>query len=158
MSQRHPSAAPTPPSPLQPQDPLMEQSRVLERLNAANLRPTMARISVYQAIATMGSQGVTALDAFQIVIQRGTRISFSSISRIMREMCEQDLLSMTLNRSGTAVFFLRSNSAASKEIRFECASTDRCAVVENADLHARLLAAARQSGLELDGQCVVVRG
>jgi hypothetical protein len=31
-------------------------------------------------------------------------------------------------------------------------------VVENADLHARLLAAARQSGLELDGQCVVVRG
>ena len=143
---------------LPPEGSLAAQAGVLERLRAANLRPTIARIGLYQAVAAIGAKGVTAHDAFQVVSQRGIRISFSSISRIMREMCDQGLFSMTLNRSGTAVFFLRSDAAACKEIRFECASTDRCTVVENADLHARLLAAARQSGLELDGQCVVVRG
>ena len=164
MSRPHPfPAAPAlspDPQHLHPpsEDPLAAQSGLLERLRAAHLRPTVARIGLYQAVAAMGAQGVTAHDAFQIMSQRGVRISFSSISRIMREMCDQGLLSMTLNRNGTAVFFLRSESSTSKEIRFECASTDRCTVVEDADLHALLLAAARQSGLELDGRCVVVRG
>lgn len=141
-----------------PDNPAAQQAGALERLRAVALRPTMARIGIYQAVAAVGAEGVTALDAFQAVIQRGTPVSFSSVSRLMRELWEHGLFSVTFNRSGTAVYFLRSEDQAISGIRFECARTDRCVVIEDADLHARLLAAARRSGLDLDGQCVVVRG
>ena len=140
-------------------DPLAAQANTLERLRAAGLRPTMARIGVHQAVAAAGVDGVTAHDAFQSVLQRGIRISFSSVFRIMREFCEHGLLfSMAVARGKTALYFVRGGGPASAQVRFECAGTGECAVVEDAVLHARLLTAARQAGLDLEGLQLVVRG
>lgn len=148
-------AAPTPVS----DDPFAAQASTLERLRAAGLRPTMARVGVHQAVVAAGTDGVTAHDAFQSVLQRGIRVSFSSVFRIMRELCEHGLLfSMAVARGKTALYFVRGGGAASALVRFERAGTGECAVVEDAVLHARLLAAARQAGLDLEGLQLVVRG
>jgi len=144
------------------QNPLGEHaplpSSVLERLVAANLRPTVARIGLYQAVAATAAQGLTAHDAFQAMCQRGVPVSLSSVSRILRELCGQGLFSMTFNRNGAAVFFVHGDTPAQREIRFECARTDHCAVVVDDKLHALLLHTAKEAGLELGGQSLVVRG
>lgn len=133
------------------------RAQVLQRLRAGGLHPTTARIGIYQTIAAAGLEGATAKDVFQSMFARGTRAAASSVYRILREFSEHGLVSVTLNGSRTAVFFVRPSGQAPKVIRFECARTHRLAVVEDADLHARLLAAARQSGLRLDGRNLLVR-
>ena len=133
------------------------RAQVLQHLRAGGLNPTAARIGIYQTIAAAGPTGITAKDVFQLMFVRGTRAAASSVYRILREFSDHGLVSSALDASRTAVFFVRPSGQAPKVIRFECARTHRLAVVEDADLHARLLAAARQSGLSLDGRSLLVR-
>lgn len=130
---------------------------VMQRLRAAGLRPTSARIGIYQAMATFGSEGVTVNVVFQSMLRGGTRASISSIYRIMREFSDHGLATMTLTSNRTAVYFVQFGGPEQKMLGFECSQTGRLVAVADEDLHARLMAVARQLGMELRELSILVR-
>lgn len=129
----------------------------LARLRAAGLRPTSARIGVYQAIASMGTEGITVHTVFQSMAGSGRRASISSVYRIMREFSQHRLVTAALAADRTAVYFLKADEPAPATICLECGKSGRLVVIEDADLHARLIALASQQNMVLGELPILVR-
>ena len=134
-----------------------ERTPVLQRLRAAGLRPTIARIGIYQVIAAAKPYGVSADEVFQRMLRRGTRASASTVYRVIREFDEHGLVSSVWDESKKAVYLIKSNESDPKAVLIGCSRTGRLVAVDDADLHARLVAAARRYGLEIEGRDLLVR-
>ncbi|GKT20084.1 transcriptional repressor [Acidovorax sp. SUPP2522] len=131
---------------------------VLQHFRAAGLRPTIARIGIYQAIAAVGRDGITANDTFQVMHHRGTQVSTSTVYRIIRDFVDHGLVSETLTRSRRALYFVTAGDRAKKKVvRLECSKTGRITAIDDADLYDRLIAAARAAGLSFEGRDIVIR-
>lgn len=133
------------------------QAAVLERLRAAGLRPTRARIGVYQAIAALGAEGFTVPAVFHATAGSGCRASISSIYRIMREFSQHGLVSTTLAGDRTAVYFVTTGASTQGVICLECGKTGRLIAIEDPQLHARLAALAAEQGMALGEVPILVR-
>lgn len=135
----------------------MERMPVLQRLRAAGLRPTIARIGIYQVIAAAKPYGVSADEVFQRMLHRGTRASASTVYRVIREFDEHGLVSSVWDESKKAVYLIKSNESDPKVVLIGCSRTGRLVAVDDAELHKRLVAAARRYGLEIEGRDLLVR-
>lgn len=135
----------------------MERMPVLQRLRAAGLRPTIARIGIYQVIAAAKPYGVSADEVYQRMLQRGTRASASTVYRVIREFDEHDLVSSVWDESKKAVYLIKSHESDPRVVLIGCSRTGRLVAVDDAELHERLVAAARRYGLEIEGRDLLVR-
>lgn len=134
-----------------------ERAPVLQRLRAAGLRPTIARIGIYQVIAAAKPYGVSADEVFRRMLQRGTRASASTVYRVIREFDSHGLVASVWDESKKAMYLIKSIEADPKVVLIGCSRTGRLVSIDDADLHARLLAAARKHGMDLEGRDLLVR-
>lgn len=134
-----------------------ERAPVLQRLRTAGLRPTIARIGIYQVIAAARPYGVSADEVFQRMLRRGTRASASTVYRVIREFDSHGLVSSVWDESKKAVYLIKASESDPRVVLIGCSRTGRLVAIDDADLHARLLAAALQFGLDLAGRDLLVR-
>ncbi len=121
---------------------------VLQRLRTAGLRPTTARIGVLQVIQSAGSAGIAADDVFHQMLLRGTRVSTSTVYRIIQELQNLGVLLHDRSSHRHAAYRLRPvASPLSTEVRVACRRCDRSAMVPGAQLRTELELCATERGL-----------
>lgn len=139
------------------EDAAAERAPVLQRLRKAGLRPTIARIGIYQVIAGAKPFGLSADEVYQRMLQRGTHASASTVYRVIREFDEHGLVSSVWDESRKAVYLVKPAEPQSSVLLIGCSRTGQLVAIEDADLHERLVAAARRFGLEIEGRELLVR-
>ncbi len=140
-----PSASPTPP----------EGGSTLQRLRAARLRPTMARIAVMQAVEA-AANGISAEELFRQLGASGAKASISTVYRVIHEMEQASLVLREWDARGTAMYRLRPTRKSAR-LRLLCAECGHGFNLVDAALHAHLLAAARRAGMEPGDAVLTVR-
>lgn len=140
-----PSTSPTPP----------EGDSAIQRLRAARLRPTTARIAVLQAIEA-APDSISADEVFRQLSARGARASISTVYRVIHEMELSNVVQREWDEAGTAQYRLR-HTRKSARLRLQCADCGHGFNLVDAGLHARLLAAARRAGMEPEDPVLTVR-
>jgi len=134
----------------------MSGGRILQRLRAAGLRPTMARIGALQAIEAASPAAVCAEEVFRRMMLRGTRASVGTVYRVIHQLEARGLLRRERDASRKAHYRIKPGERDGPTILLVCRESGRSVVLADADLHARLAAAARCEGLALEGQQVHV--
>lgn len=123
-----------------------DESSTLQRLRAARLRPTMARIAVLQAIET-AADSISAEEVFRQLDTRGAKASISTVYRVIHELEETGVVLREWDDKGTAQYRPRTARRAAR-LRLLCAECGHGFNLVDPGLHARLLAAARRAGME----------
>lgn len=111
---------------------------ILQRLRAAGLRPTIARIGVLQVIQAAGAAGIGADETFRQMLLRGTHVSTSTVYRIIHEL---QALGVLLHDRGDRHSLYRLCPAVpppSSEVRVACRRCDRSELLPGARLRSEL--------------------
>ena len=131
------------------------ESSTIQRLRAARLRPTMARIAVLQCIEA-AADCISADEVFRQVSDRGAKASISTVYRVIHDMEQANVVQREWDDRGTAMYRLR-HTRKSARLRLLCAECGYGFNLVDAGLHARLLAAARRAGMEPADPVLTVR-
>ena len=134
----------------------MTEPTILQRLRAAQLRPTMARIGVLQVIEAAAPASICAEDVFRGLLQRGTPVSGGTVYRALQQCEAAGLLLREWDGKRKAHYRAKPNGFDAAPLRLVCIDTGRTIVLDDAELHARLIAAARREGLDLTGQALAI--
>ncbi|MFT4194562.1 Fur family transcriptional regulator [Ottowia sp.] len=128
---------------------------MLDRLRTARRRPTVARVRVLQLLHACAPRSLCAAEVMGRAGQGGARISIGTVYRVLHELESRGLLLREWHAGGKALYRPKPPEGEAR-VRLRCRRTGRTAVLADADLHARLLAAARRAGWNLAGQELVV--
>lgn len=129
---------------------------LLESLRIAGLRPTIQRITVLQVFERAGDEALSASDVFVRLEQHGLRVTLANAYRVVNELEKCGLLQRLLMHGRKQFYRLQSSKNGAPQIwAMNCRSGER-AVLRDAQLQARLLAALADSGLALDGGRIAV--
>jgi Fur family ferric uptake transcriptional regulator len=132
------------------------QATVLQRLRAARLQPTIARIGLLQVLEAAAPGCLSAEDLFQRMLQRGTRVSVGTVYRVLQQLHAAGLLVHEWDVQRRALYGIRPEGFDGQAVRLVCRGTGRTVTLTDAELHARLLAAAALQGQDLRGQTLSV--
>lgn len=130
---------------------------VLQRLRAAGLRPTSARIGVLQVIDASGDVPLPAEEVFRLMSVRGTRVSLGTVYRLIHELETRQVLLRGWGSDRKALYWLRRTDRGALGLQLVCPRTGRRVVLDDADLSARLLAAVEREGFDLAGLTLQVQ-
>lgn len=135
----------------------MSGTNVMQRLRAAGLRPTSARIGVLQVIDAAGETPLPAEEVFRRMSVRGTRVSLGTVYRLIHELETRQVLLRGWGSDRKALYWLRRTERGALGLQLVCQRTGRRVVLDDADLGARLLAAAEREGFDLAGLVLEVQ-
>lgn len=130
---------------------------VLQRLRAAGLRPTSARIGVLQVIDASGEEPLPVEEVFRRMGVRGTGVSLGTVYRLMHELEARQVLLRGWGSDRKALYWLRRTERGALGLQLVCSRTGRRVAIDDADLSARLLAAVEREGFDLAGLVLEVR-
>lgn len=136
--------------------PHLSTTTVLQRLRAARLQPTIARIGLLQVLEAAAPGCLSAEDLFQRMLQRGTRVSVGTVYRVVQQLHAAGLLVHEWDVQRRALYGIRPEGQAGQSVRLVCRGTGRTLTLADAELHARLLEAAARHGQDLRGQTLSV--
>lgn len=125
---------------------------VLQRLRSAELRPTIARISVLQVIDVQAPGRLCVEDVFRQLLLRGIRISNGTVYRVTNELEAKGLLVREWNQTRKAYYRSRPLRHVGHTLRIVCGLSGRSMELEDDELCERLIAAAGRQGLDLQGK------
>lgn len=134
-----------------------ESTPSLPRLREAGLRPTSARVGVLQVIERSGMERICAEDVFRKMMRRGTRVSVSTVYRVIHELTGRGLLLREWDARRKALYRLKPDCFDTEPLRLVCPESGRTVVLADADLYEGLLAAARHHGIDLEGQALSIQ-
>ena len=134
-----------------------EPVSILPRLREAGLRPTSARVGVLRVIEGSGMERICAEDVFRKMMRRGTRVSVSTVYRVIHELTGRGLLLREWDVRRKALYRLKPDCFDVEPLRLVCPESGRTVVLAEADLYAGLLAAVRHHGIDLDGQALSIQ-
>ncbi|WP_326536743.1 Fur family transcriptional regulator [Pseudorhodoferax sp.] len=131
-------------------------STVLQRLRAARLQPTVARIGLLQVLEAAAPHCLSAEDLFQQMLRRGTRVSVGTVYRVVQQLHAAGLLVHEWDLQRRALYGVKPEGFDGQAVRLVCRDTGRTVTLADEELHARLLAAAARQGQDLRGQALTV--
>lgn len=134
----------------------MGDASILQRLRAADLRPTVARIGILQVIEASGPDCVSAEDVFRRMILRGTRVSLGTVYRTIQQLHLKTVLLREWDDFRKATYRLKPPGHESQAHRIVCRHCDHSIAFTDERLQARLKSIAEAQGIVLSGQALTV--
>lgn len=129
---------------------------VLQRLRAAGLTPTIARIGMLQVLKAAAPRCLSAEDLFHQMLLRGTRVSVGTIYRVLHQLDGAGLLRREWSRQRKALYGFKPDGVDAGTVQLVCRHTGRSLALADGALHAQLIAAAACAGVDLGGQALTV--
>ncbi len=132
----------------------------LQRLRAASLRPTLARLGILELLED-GPPGLRDADTLlRDLLARGMPLSQGTVYRALKDLAARGLLHHEWRNGrsgGKAVYGLRPPGGSARGVRFVCAQCG-CTVlgIDDAALDAQMRRLALHHGLEMAAQPVTV--
>lgn len=131
-----------------------DKTVLLQRLRAAGLRPTVARIAVLQALEACAPERLDAEGVFHSLLRRGTCTSLGTVYRALKDFVDRDLVSQEwwssgLVGGGKAVYGLRLQGTKVGDIRIVCKQCGCSVDVQDSALREELRQLAESRGLKL---------
>jgi len=130
---------------------MVAESSIAQRLRAARLRPTVARIGVLQLVEAAAPDSLAAEELFRQLITKGVRVGAGSVYRVLQELHTAGLLVREWGSARKAFYRSRLGAADGGMVRLVCSDSGRCIHVHDEQLLAALAALAMQHKLDLDG-------
>ncbi len=131
-------------------------STVLQRLRAARLRPTIARIGVLQVIEAAGTGRVSAEDVFRQMLLRGTRVSIGTVYRCIHQFEDSGLLLREWGANRRALYRVKPVGFDTHALRLLCRTCGRGIALTDTALHERLEHLASLQGICIANQAVTI--
>lgn len=100
---------------------------------------------------------ISAEDVFRQTVARGTRVSLSTVYRVIHELTGRGLLLREWSPARKALYCTKPDRFNTKPLRLVCPSSWRAVVLDDAALYESLLAATRCHGIELYGQILSIQ-
>lgn len=129
---------------------------ILQNLRAAGLTPTSARIGVLQVMAASDPQRLNSEEIFREMRRRGMRTSLSTVYRIAQKLYAVGMLLREMDDTGKVHYRLQQTRAGTQGLRLICRRSGHSVMLDDAQLHAGLIAAAAREGLHVAGQPLVL--
>lgn len=129
---------------------------LLQRLRSAGVTPTAARIGVLQVLEAHDPRRLNSEEIFREMRRRGMRTSLSTVYRITQRLYAVGLLLRELDDTGKVHYRLQWANAETHGVRVICRRSGRSVQLDDANLHAGLIAAAARAGLNVAGQTLVL--
>jgi Fe2+ or Zn2+ uptake regulation protein len=133
----------------------MTEANARQRLEAARLRPTVARIAVLQTLGAAAPEVLCTEALFRLMLQRGVRASAGTAYRAVRKLLVHGLLEREWDDQRRAVYRIAAPDAGA-QLRLVCRDSGRSIALDDAELHARLLATAQRQGLRLSSRGITI--
>lgn len=129
---------------------------LLQRLRSAGVTPTAARIGVLQVLEAQDPRRLNSEEIFREMRRRGMRTSLSTVYRITQRLYAVGLLLRELDDTGKVHYRLQWANTEAHCVRVICRRSGHSVKLDDADLHAGLIAAAARAGLNVAGQTLVL--
>lgn len=134
----------------------IKASGLLARLRQAELRPTIARISILQIVGAAESRAWSADDVHRQMILRGTRTSIGTVYRAIHQLEAKGLLLREWSPSRKALYRTKPAEHDAQMHRFVCRSCARSIAFTDPELQARLQWIAQAQGFDLVAHTVAI--
>lgn len=134
----------------------MRQAVALKLLRRAGLRPSAARIGVLLVLQATGVKCLSADEVYHALLLRGTHAGLGTIYRTLRQCLETGLIERELDIERLWRYRLKPVDAEPPALQLVCPTSGRVVFLNDPDLHATLLAAARGHGISLVGRTVSI--
>ncbi|MDM0026205.1 Fur family transcriptional regulator [Variovorax saccharolyticus] len=127
-----------------------------ERLRAAGLRPTAARVGVLEVMATHGAAFATAAELCRCLLQRGARASGGTIYRAIHDLELHGLLLRVPDRSRRSLYRLRVHTDPPGTLQVVCHRTGRTLTIVEPALADHLASILQEIGFDAAGQTLTI--
>ncbi|MGJ7543493.1 Fur family transcriptional regulator [Variovorax sp. LT1R16] len=128
-----------------------------QRLRAARLRPTMARIGALQTVEAAAPERLCAEEVFRRMMLRGTHASIGTVYRTLQQLEAVGLLRKEWGAGRKAFYGLGPVDGGDASLRLVCGHSGRSVLLDDPELHARLVALASAQGMDLAGQTLTLQ-
>lgn len=132
-----------------------------QRLLAAGVRPTVARIGVLQILETEAPRRLTMDTVFHHLLDQGLGLKHATVYRALRMLVDHGLLSREWRNgiSGAkALYGLMTPDAGSCGVEIRCKECGHAVNINDISLHEQLRSLVRDGGLELAAQPMTILG
>ena len=134
--------------------------RIFERLRAARLRPTSARICILQMLDASARAALNAETIYQQLTQMGIAISLGTIYRVLKEMEQTGLLLREREASASgnkARYLIRPEQAEADSCYLVCRVCERSVLAQDGALIEHLRQVAALHGMEIGARVLSVQ-
>lgn len=134
-------------------EPPWSTASALDALRDAGLRPTIARIAIFQVMQAVSPRALSSDDVFRELIQRGSKTSIGTVYRTMHELQAKGLLQKDADSSAPALYRVRQIELEStRRVRLIRREDGHIVDLHDENLYTALLHAAKRAGVDLSGQ------
>lgn len=130
---------------------------IVQRLRAARLRPTVARIGALQIVEAAAPERLCAEEVFRRMMLRGTHASIGTVYRTLQQLEAVGLLRKEWGAGRKAFYGLGPVDGEGAALRLVCGHSGRSVLLDDPELHARLVAVASAQGMDLAGQALTLQ-
>ena len=134
--------------------------RIFERLRAARLRPTSARICILQVLDGGARAALHAETICQQLAQMGIAVSLGTIYRVLKEMEQAGLLLREREASASgnkARYLIKPDHAEEDSCYLVCRVCERSVLVQDTALVEQLCSTAGRHGMEIGARVLSVQ-
>lgn len=135
-------------------------SRIFERLRAARLRPTSARICILQILSASERAALHAESIYQQLLQIGIAVSLGTIYRVLKEMEQSGLLLREREASASgnkARYLIKPDRVETDSCYLVCRVCERSVLMQDAALIEQLRGTAALHGMEIGARVLSVQ-
>lgn len=130
---------------------------IVQRLRAARLRPTVARIGALQIVEAAAPERLCAEEVFRQMMLRGTHASIGTVYRTLQQLEAVNLLRKEWGAGRKAFYGISLAGSEGAALRLVCGHSGRSVLLSDPELHARLVAAASEQGMDLGGRVLTLQ-
>lgn len=134
--------------------------RIFERLRAARLRPTSARICILQILDASARAALNAEVIYQQLLQIGIAVSLGTIYRVLKEMEQAGLLLREREASASgnkARYLIRPERVETDSCYLVCRVCERSVLMQDAALIEQLRATAALHDMAIGARVLSVQ-
>ena len=134
--------------------------RIFQRLRAARLRPTSARICILQVLDAGARTALNAETIYQQLSQMGIAVSLGTIYRVLKEMEQAGLLLRERGASASgnkARYLIKPDHVEEDSCYLVCRVCERSVLVQDTALVEQLCRTAGQHGMEIGARVLSVQ-
>lgn len=130
---------------------------IVQRLRTVRLRPTVARIGALQIVEAAAPERLCAEEVFRRMMLRGTHASIGTVYRTLQQLEAVGLLRKEWGAGRKAFYGLGLAEGEGAALRLVCGHSGRSVLLDDPELHARLVAVASAQGMDLAGQALTLQ-